>query len=389
MTSTLPPLDSAVLPRGVRARFVPGVNGLNVHVLEAGTHGRPCLLLLHGFPELAYSWRRVMPALADAGYYVVAPDLRGYGRTTGWVADYDADLSPWRPTNLARDAVGLVYALGYRSVAAVIGHDFGSPVAAWSTLLRPEIFRSVALMSAPFGGPPAVPFDTLANPPPPPAEPINAALARLRRPRKHYHHYYARREANAEMMHAPQGLHDFLRAYYHHKSGDWTQNKPHPIAGWTAEALAEIPTYYIMDLDRTMPQTVVPEMPDPAQIAANTWLPDAALAIYTEEYRRNGFQGGLQWYRVTTSGLYAGEQELFAGRTIDVPSLFLSGTSDWGVYQTPGAFERMQKTACTRMLICELIDGAGHWPQQEKPEETVALLLRFLKDQGGQADLDR
>jgi pimeloyl-ACP methyl ester carboxylesterase len=115
MTSPLPSLDSALLPEGVRARFVPGVNGLTVHMLEAGTHGRPCLLLLHGFPEIAYSWRSIMPALADAGYYVIAPDLRGYGRTSGWIADYDADLSPWRPTNLARDAVGLVYALGYRS----------------------------------------------------------------------------------------------------------------------------------------------------------------------------------------------------------------------------------------------------------------------------------
>jgi len=382
MSTILSPLDPAVLPAGIRARFVPRVNGLAVHVLEAGVPGRPCLLLLHGFPELAYSWRRIMPMLADAGYYVVAPDLRGYGRTTGWVADYDADLSPWRPTNLARDAVGLVYALGYRSVAAVIGHDFGSPIAAWSTLIRPDIFRSVALMSAPFGGPPAVPFDTVRSPPPPPAENINKALARLHRPRKHYHYYFASREANAELMNAPQGLHDFLRGYYHYKSGDWVQNKPHPIGGRTAKALAEIPTYYIMDLDRTMPETVAPEMPDHAAIAANTWLPDAALDVYTEEYQRNSFQGGLQWYRVTTTGIFAGEQELFTGRTIDVPSLFLSGSRDWGVYQTPGAFERMQKEACTRMLICELIEGAGHWPQQEKPAETVALLLRFLKEQG-------
>jgi pimeloyl-ACP methyl ester carboxylesterase len=381
MSTSLAPFDRAVLPPGIGARLVPGVNGLSVHVLEAGTIGRPCLLLLHGFPELAYSWRRVMPILADAGYYVVAPDLRGYGRTTGWDADYDSDLSPWRPTNLARDAVGLVYALGYRSVAAVIGHDFGSPIAAWSTLLRPDIFRSVALMSAPFSGPPAVPFDTLRNPPPPPPENINVALARLPRPRKHYHHYFARREANAELMQAPQGLRNFLRGYYHYKSGDWAQNEPHPIAGWTAEALAEIPTYYIMDLDRTMPETVAPEMPDQAAIAANSWLPNDALAIYTEEYGRTGFQGGLQWYRVTTTGIFASEQELFTGRTIDVPSLFLSGSRDWGVYQTPGAFKRMQKEACTRMLICELIDGAGHWPQQEKPEETVALLLRFLKEQ--------
>jgi pimeloyl-ACP methyl ester carboxylesterase len=249
-------------------------------------------------------------------------------------------------------------------------------------VIRPDIFRSVALMSAPFGGPPPVPFDTVGKPLPVRAENINVSLARLARPRKHYHNYYARREANAEMMNAPQGLHDFLRAYYHYKSGDWVQNKPHPIAGWTAEALAEIPTYYIMDIDRTMPETVAPEMPSPAEIAANTWLPDKAMAVYAEEYGRNGFQGGLQWYRVTTSGRYVIDMELFADRTIDVPSMFVSGNRDWGVFQTPGAFERMQKTACTRMMICELIDGAGHWPQQENPVRTSELLLRFLKEQG-------
>jgi pimeloyl-ACP methyl ester carboxylesterase len=382
MTADLAPLDAAVLPGGVRARFVPGVNGLTVHMLEAGQPGRPCLLLLHGFPELAYCWRLVMPDLAAAGYYVVAPDLRGYGRTTGWNADYDADLSPWRPTNLARDAMGLVYALGYRFVAAVIGHDIGSLVAAWATLIRSDIFRAVALMSAPFGGPPAVPFDTARQKSAPAPEPINAALARLAPPRQHYHHYYARREANAEMMGAAQGLHDFMRAYYHHKSSDWVGNDPHPITDWSAEALAEIPTYYIMDLDKTMPETVAPEMPPPEAVAANAWLPDAALAVCVAEYQRTGFQGGLQWYRVATSGRFAGEMELFAGRTIDVPSLYLSGKRDWGVFQSPGAYERMQGTACTEMRSCSLIEGAGHWPQQEKPAETLALLRPFLQGLG-------
>ena len=88
--------------------------------------GRPCVLLLHGFPELAYCWRKVMPALAAAGYHVIAPDQRGYGRTTGWDANYDGDLASFRLPNLVRDALGLVSAFGYRSVDAVIGHDFGS-----------------------------------------------------------------------------------------------------------------------------------------------------------------------------------------------------------------------------------------------------------------------
>ena len=125
------------------------------------------MLLLHGFPELAYSWRKVMLPLAAAGYHVIAPDQRGYGRTTGWDGSYDADPDPFRILNMVRDAIGLVYALGYRSVAGVVGHDAGSPVAAWCALIRPDIFRSVVLMSSPFAGPPSLPFDTANGAAPP------------------------------------------------------------------------------------------------------------------------------------------------------------------------------------------------------------------------------
>src|ERR1700716_2044521 len=155
-------IDHNVLPSGIRSRFVDNINGLRMHVLEAGFEekGRPCLLLLHGFPELAYSWRKVMLPLASAGYHVVAPDQRGYGRTPGWDDAYDVDLASFRALNVVRDALGLVSALGYRSVTGVVGHDFGSPIAAWCALLRPDVFSSVALMSAPFVGPPSIPFDT-------------------------------------------------------------------------------------------------------------------------------------------------------------------------------------------------------------------------------------
>ena len=129
--------DAADLPAGVRSRIVAGVNGLDMHVLEAGFEEpeRPCLLLLHGFPELAFSWRKVMVPLAAAGYHVVAPDQRGYGRTRGWDGDYDGDLASFRVLNLVRDALALVSGLGLRRVAAVIGHDFGSPVAAHCALV--------------------------------------------------------------------------------------------------------------------------------------------------------------------------------------------------------------------------------------------------------------
>jgi pimeloyl-ACP methyl ester carboxylesterase len=339
------------------------------------------VLLLHGFPEIAYSWRRIMPALAAAGFHVVAPDQRGYGRTTGWEADYDGDLRPFRILNAVRDALGLVSALGYRSVAAVVGHDFGASVAAWCALVRPDVFGSLALMSAPFAGPPPLPFDTAEAPPPDAAagEDIHAALAKLDPPRKHYQWYYSTRPANAEMWHCPQGVHAFLRGYFHYKSADWTGNRPHPLQSWSAGELAKMPTYYIMDLDRNMAETVTPVMPSAAEIASCRWLPERERAVYAAEYARNGFQGGLNWYRSRTSGLYEAELQLFSGRTIDVPSMFIAGASDWGTYQRPGAFERMQSAACTRMRGVHLIDGAGHWVQQEQPEQVGELLLEFLR----------
>jgi pimeloyl-ACP methyl ester carboxylesterase len=375
------PLPDIPLPSKIRSRFVENINGLRVHVLEAGfeTSGRPCILLLHGFPELAYSWRKVMPQLAAAGYHVIAPDQRGYGRTTGWDADYDGDLHLFRLLNLVRDALGLVSAFGYRHVDAVVGHDFGSSVAAWCALVRPDVFRSVALMSAPFAGPPPLPFNTADAPAKPkPEDPVHRKLAALPRPRKHYQWYYSTREANADMHRAPQGVHDFLRAYYHHKSADWKANAPYPLQSWSAGELAKLPTYYVMDFAKDMAATVAEEMPSAIEIAANTWLPDRELSFYGAEYQRTGFQGGLQWYRCGTSGEFIPELQTWSGRTIDVPSCFISGKQDWGTYQRPGVFEAMQSTNCTDMIGCHLVDGAGHWVQQEQPDEVSRLLLQFL-----------
>src|SRR5271166_4341256 len=168
------------------------------------------------------------------------------------------------------------------------------------------------------------------------------------------------------MWDCPQGVPAFLRGYFHYKSADWTGNKPFPLRSWTAGELAKMPTYYIMDLHKNMAETVAAEMPSAAQIAACRWLPENELAVYSAEYERTGFQGGLQW---------------FSGRTIDVPSMFITGKSDWGTYQRPGNFERMQESACTRMLGCHMIDGAGHWVQQEQPERVSALLIEFLQRQ--------
>ena len=383
--SAIGPYSPDVLPRGIRSRFADNINGLRMHVLEAGfeSSGRPAVLLIHGFPELAYSWRKVMLPMAAAGYHVIAPDVRGYGRTSGTEVRYDDDLAPFRSLNQVRDMLGLVSAFGYRSVAAVIGHDQGSPLAAWCALARPDVFRSVTMMSAPFGGPPALPFNTADAPSTAaagaPADPIYDELAALQPPRKHYQRYYTTREANDNMWHATQGVHAFLRAYYHMKSADWTQNHPAPLAARTAIEWAKLPPYYVMNLDKGMAETVAPEMPSAAAIAANRWLPDAELRVYSGEYGRTGFQGGLEGYRTGASGRFTSEQQLFAGRTIDVPSMFIGGRSDWGVYQTPGALERMQTVACTKMIATHLVDGAGHWVQQEQPEAVSVLLIEFIK----------
>ena len=379
------PYGADVLPSGIRSRFVNNINGLRMHVLEAGfeTKDRPAVLMIHGFPELAYSWRKVMGPVAAAGYHVFAPDVRGYGRTSGTDVGYDDDLAPFRSLNQVRDMLGLVSAFGHRSVAAVIGHDQGSPLAGWCALARPDVFRSVTMMSAPYGGPPALPFNTADAPPSATvaasADTIYEELAALKPPRKHYQRYYTTREANGNMWHASQGIHAFLRAYYHMKSADWKQNRPAPLAARTASEWAKLPRYYVMDLDKGMAETVAPEMPSPAAIAACRWLPDAELRVYSSEYGRTGFQGGLEGYRTGASGRFTSEQQLFAGRTIDVPSMFIGGKSDWGVYQNPGALERLQKTVCTKMVGTHLVDGAGHWVQQEQPEAVSKLLVEFLK----------
>src|SRR5215510_6237801 len=142
--SKLPPYGNGTLPAGIRSRHIANVNGMTVHILEAGfeTPGRPAVLLLHGFPELAYSWRKVMPALAGAGFHVIAPDQRGYGETTGWDSRYDTALEAFRVLNLVEDAAALIRRLGLPAVH-VAGHDFGSPVAACCAILQPRVFRSV------------------------------------------------------------------------------------------------------------------------------------------------------------------------------------------------------------------------------------------------------
>jgi pimeloyl-ACP methyl ester carboxylesterase len=358
----------------VRSRLLENGNGLIMHILESGfDQNRPCILLLHGFPEIAYSWRKILPLLAAAGFHAVAPDQRGYGRTTGWDDQYDGDLASFHLLNLVNDTVGLVRALGVSRIASVVGHDFGAPVAAWCALLHPQVFHSTALLSAPFGGPPqpqAAGRSAMAG--------LTAALAALRPSRKHYQWYFSTRAADADMRDCPQGIHAFLRAYFHVKSADWKLNLPHPLESWAAAELAKMPHYYIMDFVKNMAETVAEHAPSDAAAARCAWLTDAELRVYSEEFARTSFRGGLKWYRNATDANGVARLQAFAGRSIDVPCCFIAGKSDWGTYQSPGALQTMGSSACSQFRGVHLVGGAGHWVQQEQPAAVSELLINFL-----------
>jgi len=132
-----------------------------------------------------------------------------------------------------------------------------------------------------------------------------------------------------------------------------------------------------------MPQTVAPFYPSAAEVLASNWLTESELSVYTEEYERTGFQGALQAYRVYSDADLTAELRLFSVRTLDVPSLFIGGKSDWATYVAPGALELMKTQAATRMGDIELIDGAGHWIQQEQPVQLSTLLVAFGQEVGG------
>ena len=374
---------NGTLPSQIRSNVCKGVNGLDIHYLEAGFEGKnkPLIVLLHGFPELSYSWRKIILPLSESGYHVVAPDQRGFGATTGWDNSYVSDLSSYYQVNLVRDILGFVSALGYAKVASIIGHDSGAAVAGWSALIRPDIYNSVVLMT-PFAGASVLPIDTSKKLSiyKDPVDTISEDLAALPRPRKHYQHYYRTRMANSDITNSEDGLASFIRAYYHHKSADWENNDPFPLASWTAEELAKMPTYYIMDLNDTMAEAVAKHMPTSQEIASCKWLSEDELQGYVSEYGRTGFQGGLNWYRSGGSEGNKRALELFSGMKMQVPAMFVAGRQDWGIYQKPGAIDRMKEEVCTSMDNMHLVDNAGHWVQQEQPEAVLEHLSSFLAE---------
>jgi pimeloyl-ACP methyl ester carboxylesterase len=374
-----------IIPESIRSRMIEAVNGLSMHILEAGYEdslNKPCIVLLHGFPELAFSYRAQLKALADAGYYVIAPDQRGYGYTTGWDSSYTNNIAPFGMFNLAQDIVALIVRLGVKSVHGIVGHDFGSPVAAWCALIRPDLFKSLVLMSAPFGGPPSLsPLSSgMENPRGRPLS-MDGSLASLSPARIHYQTYYSTEDANEEMLAAGVGLNAFLRGYYFLKSGSFAGNQPFPLSGWSAEQLAKLPRYYVMDLGKTMPETVASMMLQALPAAMPEWLSEDVVSVYADTYQQTGFQGGLNWYRSSISNEFNQELRIFTGQKIEVPAIFIAGQADWGIHQSPGQLKKMQEKACSNMTILPFVENAGHWVQQEQPEVVNGLLVDFFDNQ--------
>ncbi|KAI1760723.1 alpha/beta-hydrolase [Hypoxylon sp. FL1150] len=374
-------LPELPLPEGITSDYIDC--GLTYHVLKAGEPGKPLVLFCHGFPELAFSWRKILPRVAAAGYYCVAMDQRGYGRTKGWPQHQnfaDVDLNDYRFTNLVRDHVCLVYGLGYTTVYSIIGHDFGAVSSAMGALMRPDIFKSSIQMSHPHTRPAEPPLGGQVGKGEKKVD-VPAELAKLDPPRKHYKWYNSSPEAAKDWETPSQGLEAFLRGYFHLKSADWDGNRPRPLERWAAAELAEMPEYYIMQASHTMPQSVAANMAGEDVSKTERWLAPEALRVYCSEWGRTGFQGALNWYRAQTPQP-ARDVLLFAGRRIEVPCAFISGKQDWGNYQQPGALEGYEdpktvKEGCYRGA--RLLDGAGHWVQQEQPDAVVREILGFFE----------
>lgn len=246
--------------------------------------------------------------------------------------------------------------------------------------MRPDVFKSTVQLSHPHH---STPTPRLGDQQEKAKLDIQAELAKLNPPRKHYKWYNSTREAALDWDNPPQGLGKFLRGYFHLKSADWTKNDPHALEGWSAQAMAVMPEYYIMQKDDSMPDAVAHNMDGEDYTKTEQWLPQDELQVYCDEWRRTGFQGGLNWYRAQTATTLQSARDmlLYAGRKIEVPCAYIGGRADWGTFQQPGALESYKdaqtvEAGCFRGVT--LVDGAGHWVQQEQPEAVTAAVLSFF-----------
>ena len=360
------------LPSGIRSRYIENVNGLKMHILESGNAEKikPCILLLHGFPELAFSWRKIMVPLANQGYHVIAPDLRGVGLTEGCDISYNSNLDNFSIINMAKDIMSLLSHLKYFSNVTIIGHDFGSPLAAQCVLTEPNFFSSLTMMSAPVAG-----KYSKANV----NEKINQELKELIPAKKHYQHYFSSPQANRDILNCPQGIESFLNGYYIFKSGDWDGNQPIQLDAWKAEELTKMPSYYIMPLNKNMPE-LINDFLESNNLGNPKWLTKEELNIYSSIYKKTGFQGGLNWYRAMLDTELINKTVKPSNDKVNIPTYFIAGEKDWGIFQKPGDLKNMSTLFCTKMQGISFIENAGHWVQQEAPSKVVDILMKFLKN---------
>lgn len=292
-------------------------NGVRLRVTEAGERGAPVVVLAHGFPELAYSWRHQIPVLAEAGYHVIAPDQRGYGGSSRPEAVEAYDI-----VALTGDLAGLLDDVGAQR-AVVVGHDWGSPVVTNFALLYPD--RVAGLVN-------------LSVPPVPRSSDLPTKLWRKTFGDHFFYILYFQEPgvADADLGRDPrQSLQRMLA-----------------LEGFTAPA---------------------PELADKPLPPLPAWMSQAEFDHYAEVFTRTGFTGGLNWYRN-----FDRNWELTAdtpAATITVPTLFIGGSADPVLSFTPRHRVTDLVTGDYREV---LLDGAGHWLQQERPDEVNALLLEYL-----------
>lgn len=308
-------------------------NGISLHIAEAGSG--PLVLLCHGFPESWYSWRHQINALAEAGYHAVAPDMRGYGKT-----DSPHDIDQYTLLHLVGDLVGAVTALGY-SEAAIVGHDWGATVAWHATLLRPDIFKTIAALGVPF-------------------RPRNIAPPTSVMPQTDtaiFYQLYFQQPGVAERQYE----HDIQTAVVD------------TMIGFSADAAPGNPFY-----DAGM----VPKSGDlfPATTPSNwpAWLTQQYVDFTVKEFTRTGFRGALNWYRNVDRNwaLLAP----WAGAKVTVPATYIVGDRDL-LYRAPGISQFIANLGqhVPNLRATVILEGCGHWTQQERPAEVNTALLAFLR----------
>ena len=209
---------------------------------------------------------------------------------------------------------------------------------------------------------------------------MNIKLNKLIPAKKHYQMYFSSKEANKDIMLCSQGLSSFFRSYFHFKSYDWKLNKPFKLAAWSPEELIKMPRYYIMDMNKGMPETVLDHQPTKTEVEICKWLTKEDLNVYCKRFAHTEFQGALNWYKCMTE-----QQQILKIKNeklhdkISIPSCFIAGEADWGIYQKPGDLEKMKNYTLSNLKDTFIIEKAGHWVQQEQPEIVANKLTNFIK----------